>query len=155
MATITTKAGLVEDKLVEQLQVRIGLAGVQVEVGPLGNDQAFGEWIMFGAGESGALSGAQEWGAIGNRRRDESVTVNGRVYVNKPGAGAYVIREARDRAMELMAEVEEQLRDDPKIDGLVVQSALVDWRESRYADPTGRQSVIDFTIQYMAWLPRT
>jgi hypothetical protein len=151
MATVTTKAGQVEDALVAQLQARVGLAGVQVDIGPLGDSSARGEWIQFGVGESAALSGAQEWGSLGNKRKDERVSITGRVFVASSGTGTNRLRDARDRALELMAEVEEQLRDDPKIDGLVVQAALTSWQHTRYADA----GVIDFTIEYLAWLPRT
>lgn len=155
MATVTTKAALVEDKLIEQLQARVGLAGVQVEVGPLGNDSAAYEYIQT-TGEPAPLSSSQVWGALGNRRKDEAVSIRGEIFVSRPGAGAAVLREARDRALELLAEVEAQLRDDPHIDNLVVKSALTEWEERRGAGVDGsRHSIVVFTVEYEAWLPRT
>lgn len=154
MATVTTKAALVEDAFIAQLKARPGLAGVQVEVGPLGNDTDAVEYIQT-TGEPAPLSSSQVWGAIGNRRKDETVSIRGEIFVEKPGAGAAVLREARDRALELLAEVEGQLRDDPHIDGLVVKSALIDWEERRGAEPGNRHSLIVWTVEYEAWLPRT
>jgi hypothetical protein len=154
MPTTTTKAALVEDALIAQLKLRAGLSGVQVEVGPLGDESDASEYIQT-VGEPGALSSTQTWGALGNRRKDEAVTIRGEVFVERPGAGALVIREVRDRALELMEEVETQLRDDPHINGLVVKSALTGWDEQRGVTPGGRTSVISFIIEYEAWLPRT
>lgn len=160
MATATSRAAAIEDALIEQLQARPGLAGVQVEIGPLGDQEARNEWIQIGTAVAGpGLSSSQEWGALGNRRRDEAGTIHGGIFVQKAGAGPAVIRACRDRAWELLAEVEAQLREDPKITGLAnhpPHAQLTASEETRGMTPNNaRYSVIEFTIEYSATLPRT
>lgn len=155
MAVTTSKVADIEDALITQLQAREGLEGVQVDIGPLGDQSARGEYIQLGVGIGGGVSVQQVWGALGNRRRDETGTIRGEIYVERPGAGAAVIRAARDRAWELLAEVEAQLREDPKINNLARVAAMQASEETRGIGPGNRQSVIQFTIEYEATLPRT
>lgn len=154
MATTTSKIAAVEDALVAALKLRPGLAGVQVDIGPLGDENAR-EHIQIGVGVGASVSVQQEWGALGNRQRDESGVIHGEIYVKKPGAGASAIRAARDRAWELLAEVEEQLRDDYRIGGLVYLSGMQASEETRGMDPGNRISILHFSIEYRARLPRS
>ena len=156
MPVTTTKAAQVEDALITALKSRAGLTGVQVEAGPLGVKESEPEYIQT-VGEPATLSGSQEWGSIGAHRKEETCQILCEIYVRKPGAGATVLRAARDRALELMAEIEALLRDEmknrTKLDGLVTFVQLVSWEERRGATEGNRISIIECTIQYQATLP--
>lgn len=70
-------------------------------------------------------NGDQQWGALGNRRRNETYTIAGGIYVQQAGYGETTAKAARDRVYALLAEVEDCLRLDPGVGGSVRQSELL------------------------------
>lgn len=107
--TITTSAA---DRfvcaLVDNLAKREGLAGVDII--SAFNPDARNETIQFVECEF-----EQEWGSIGNLRREEKFTWHGFVACVKPGGGEDVIRATRARVFALFAELEAELRRDPRV----------------------------------------
>ncbi|MGE4338200.1 MAG: hypothetical protein AB7E55_19810 [Pigmentiphaga sp.] len=149
MATTTSTIPAFMDALRSQLLAREGLAGVEVFTGPMGEDTPREAIVLFGTDAS------QEWGAIGNRRRDESYTVEAATWVKRPGAGEAAIKEARDRAFELIGEVENQLRTDPKANGTILKGAVSGMVLLQGIDMDGRWAQVAFTIACDALLPRS
>lgn len=147
----TSKARAFEDALIAQLQARDDLAGVQVEIGPLGPDDT-------DAGESVQSYGCEvleDWQMLGATRREETLRLTGQLKVDKPGGGAAVIRLAGDRAWELLGIIAHQLREDPHVNGTVHNAGIVRSQEGRGSLSDGvRRSVIEFTIEAKASLGR-
>lgn len=148
--TVTTsKAAEFEDALIAQLQARPGLAGVQVDIGPLGDDSE-AEHI-----QSVQVDSEEEWGALGNRRKEELIALTLAVQGEAPGAGAEAIREARDRCHTLIAEVAAQLREDYTVNGTVIRAQITRSERRRgFKDRTVRREVWDVTVTANATLPR-
>lgn len=122
MATVTSSIPAAMDAFVDGLKERQAIidAGVQVSSGYLAGDVAAKESIaLLDWGPAN-----QSWGMLGNRRRDEEYSLNGWIWVVKTGKGEDVIRAARTRAFELLAEIEDFLRDDPTIGGTTKVSEL-------------------------------
>lgn len=114
MATSTIPA--LKAALLSLLAARAGLAGVQVVYGaPLPNPGR--EFISLGG-----TDGSQETAALGRLRREEEYRLT--IYVS-------VLREGQDqqaateRVFALVAEVEDAVRADPSVGG-VVRTALLD-----------------------------
>lgn len=108
---ITTQVAAFEDAVIELLRQQPELAGVQVAVGPLGDDSAR-EYI-----QSLGASSTQEWSTMGNLRKRENLELVLEVYAEAPSAGEDVIRAARDRAMELTAAIDRALRQGVSVPG--------------------------------------
>ena len=115
---------------------------VQVASGYLGEDSSQKESIQL----TGAGSADQEWGALGNRRREETYVLQGLIWALAPGKNEKAIKAARDRAFELLAEVEDFLRTDPTIDNTVKVSHLTAYPFEQGANVNGRYCQIDFEI---------
>lgn len=151
-ATFTTsQARAFEDALIEQLTEREDLAGVQVSIGPLGPDDTNEvESIQF----YGCIQD-EEWSALGARRREEMLTLRGELFVDVPGGGPQVIRQARDRAWELLSLIAHQLREDPHVNGTVHNAGITRSEEGRGMVADGeRRSLIAFEIKAKASLGR-
>lgn len=133
--------------LVDLLLAEPALAGVQVTSGHLGADSAPESLQLV------STPADQEWGALGKLRREERFRVQAIAWVSKPGANEAVIRAARARAFELLAEVEALLRTDPTVNGVVRVAALVSYELDQGASPQGRWCQIDFEIEANRSLP--
>lgn len=70
-------------------------------------------------------NGDQAWAALGNRRRKETYTIRGGIYIQKAGYGEATAKAARNRAYDLLAELEDCLRLDPGVGLTVRQSELL------------------------------
>ena len=144
MTTTTSQLHVVKNAIVDGLAMRAGLAGVQVASAYLGKDTK-AESIQIGVGDE--LN--QSWSQIGNRERQEDMIIRGIVWVMKPGADEAVIRTTRARAVALMAEIEDFLRVDPSIGGLVKVSEIVPKSCTEHANPDGRMCQVDFDVHTM------
>lgn len=120
----TTRIAALKSALVDRWRAIGDLAGVQILSAGTGKRDAT-EYILL-VGEDTI---SQEWGGIGRLARDEELTLVGAVVVMKgttPGDPEDTIREARDRAVALMAILEASLWDTanaPSVGG-IVKSAL-------------------------------
>jgi len=120
--TLTTTSTIPNllNTLQERLAARSGLAGVQIVSAPLGPQSTALESIQFG----GVVESEQTVASLGNRRRTESYQVHGIIWIAKSGAGEQTIRAARDRAYELFAELEDELRADHTVGGTVIRGEI-------------------------------
>lgn len=100
----TSQVAAFEDAVIALLKEQDALAGVQVAVGPLGDDTA-NEYI-----QSLGASATQDWSAMGNLRKRENLELTLEVATQKPGGGEAVIKAARNRVVELVTAVELALR---------------------------------------------
>lgn len=144
MATVTSSIPDAMDAFVAGMLLRANIisAGVQVASGYLGADSARHESIQL----TSVPDAAQVWGMLGNRRRDEEYTIDGLVWAMKPGKNEPAIKAARDRAFELLAEIEDFLRLDPTIGGTTKVSELTAYPVDQGANEEGRWCQLDFEI---------
>lgn len=141
MATVTTKLDAAMNAIADGLALRAGLSGVQVGTGPLGAASQQ-ESIQLFTGSS-----SQEWATTG-RRKEEELTIDGSIWVSRPSADDAVIREARARAIALLAELEDFLRLDPSLGGVVRVSSLASVELDQGVTPDGgRWCQLDFVIE--------
>lgn len=100
-----------------------------------------------------SIDGEQEWGLLGNRRRDEKFTMGGVIWVKRAGKGEAVIRTVRERAWALLAEVEDELRVRPDVTGTVKVAAITRYTLDQGPTSDGRWCQIDFEIRNWKDLP--
>lgn len=147
MATHTSTVPAVLDALKALLDPRAGLAGVTVTTAPSGEPVPMESIQLFGT------AGDQEWAAIGNRRRRESYTIRGGIFIIKGGAGSAVWDAARERAYALLAELEDAIRVMPTLglaDRVIVQLARADLDQG--AQDNGRWAALDLDLAVTAEL---
>lgn len=144
MATVTSTVHAAMNAFVDGMLLRSTIAGdkVQVTSGYMGADSDAKESIQL----TQWTPATQSWSMLGNRRREEEYTLAGLVWVMRPGKNEDVIREVRERAFELLAEIEDFLRLDPTIDGTTKVSELSAYPGDQGATPDGRWCQIDFEI---------
>jgi hypothetical protein len=144
MATVTSTIHAAMNAFGDGMLARANIisAKVQVSTGYLGGDSAAKESIQL----TDVTPATQEWGLIGNRRRNEEYTLNGLIWVLKAGKNETVIRLARARAFELLAEVEDFLRLDPTIASTTLVSELASYPLDQGANQEGRWAQVDFAI---------
>lgn len=144
MATVTSTIHAAMNAIVDGLLARPNIItdGVMVSSGYLGADSSRHESIQL----FGVTNATQQWGMLGNRRRDEEYTITGGIGVRRAGKNEAVIRAVRERAFELLAEVEDFLRVDPTIGGTTKVSELSRYPVEQGADSEGRWCQVDFEI---------
>lgn len=79
--------------------------GVQVYTAPITRADAKDNIILI------RVTGSQEWAALGNQSRDDEYTIEASVLCIRKGAGESKATEARDRAGEVLDELEAVLRE--------------------------------------------
>jgi len=105
------------------------------------------------------VSDTSESAALGNRRRTESVDVDGEVRVVRPGGGPVIAKAARDRAAVLLGELDDQLRDDwPDVGDQTEMAELASRRMLQFPSTADsgtpvRVCVVEFTVRYRARTP--
>lgn len=140
------------DALTEALIELPGLEGVQVLSGPVGpQDTILHESIFL----TGALPSVDDPLTEGNYTRSEDYVIDGVVWAVKPGAGEWTIKAVRDRAFELLGEVEGYLRTTAgmTLGGLVMfaQMARKGFAQGIHTNG-GRWCQVDFGIRIQARL---
>lgn len=141
MATVTSVAHAFMVALADTLALRANLAGVQIATGWLGGDSDARESIQLTA-----VRAEQRWGMVGNRRRDEEFTVEGTIWVTRAGKNEPVIREARERAFALLAEIEDCLRVDPTVGNIAKGSQVSAYDLDQGATTDGRWCQVELEI---------
>lgn len=152
MATQTSTVPAVLDALKALLDARKATPGspledVEIRTAPTGDPTPW-ECIAF-LGQQGD----QAWGAIGNRRRKETYSLQAAIFVKRRGAGEALAKEVRDRAYAILAEMEDAIRVKPRVldtDRVIVQLTQVnldqDW------DDEGRVAALQITLGVTAEL---
>lgn len=135
----TSSIPSVKATLVSRLQARAGLAGVQVAYGwPKGAIQK--ELVLVGG-----TKGAQAWGPFGKRSKDEEYDLQ--VAVSVVFADG-VQQAATERAFVIVGEIEQELRNDPTVGG-IVRLAAVEGNFSLDENVLGgleREAFVEFSV---------
>jgi len=128
--------------LLQRLQNRSGLQDVQVTYGwPSGAVKR--ESMMLGG-----VSGTQEFRTINAAQRMEQFTLDVFITVIREGQGNQ--QNADQRALELMAEVEEDLREDPTTNNTVLTAEVARFDLQPMASAETREARLTLGINAMA-----
>jgi hypothetical protein len=147
--TVTALMPALRDKLI----VRPLLSGIAVSTGPLADSVGLLESIEFGS-----LEQTQEYNAIGNKRKKEDYTLHGWIIIADYGADEETIVAVRNRAYDLLAELEDCLALDPTVNGTVLTATLTNHRLTQFiTGETGNQRGVslEFDISVKATLTRS
>lgn len=123
-------------------------AEVVITTAPSGEPVPFESIQLFGTG------GDQQWAAIGNRRRRETYTIRAGIFIKRLGAGEAKAKEVRDRAYEILAELEDAIRVAPTLglaDRVIIQLTRVDLDQGLDPDD-GRIAALDIDLSVTAEL---
>lgn len=140
MATSTVTA--FKAALLTQLQNRAGLSGVQVSYGWPGG-AVKRESIMLGG-----VSGTQVFRTIGATQKMEEYALTVYITVIREGAGRQ--QNADERALALMAEIENELRPGITVNNTVLTAELGAFDLQPMASAETRQAILTVTINVMA-----
>lgn len=108
MAYTTSQQSAFEDAVIALIAAELagaGEAGVQVAVGPLGDDTEE-EYVISLGGPS-----TQDWSAIAQAEKRENLQLTLEVYAASTGGGEASVKEARDRVDVFITAIETALRD--------------------------------------------
>lgn len=142
------------DALVDLLQARPALTGLQITSAALNLDHTEPESIQLIEVESEA-----GWAGMGRRTRDEAFTIKGALWVLRHDAGEAVVRGARDRAYALLDEVGACVHEDlrgspggtPGVTIVTAQLARHTLKQLIHGDG-GRSEIVEFEIDVTARL---
>ena len=84
--------------------------------------------------------------------REETINLEGVVWVMKPGAGDTVAGAAEQRCLAIAASIENELRDDPTVNSAVFNAEYENGRGTPGVNPDGRTHLKRFTITAEAHL---
>lgn len=141
------------DNLKTLLDARAGLIGpplVTVATGDLGTETPREAIILYGT----PTAEREEVGMRGPAgfSYDHNVTVAGVIWIVKPGQGEPVIKQARDRAFDLLDEIDAALAADPKVGGACYFAAVTGDVLEQGANDEGRWCQLNLLITYRARL---
>lgn len=145
-----TQLAAVIDALDTILAARPALSGVEVTSVPLGSDSTIPDMIEIGSGDA-----ERDWHAMrGNQPvpMEEDGAVRGRIRVQRTGAGETVGRQARDRAVVLLDEVDAAVAADHTLGGVCLWARVTQIALSQELTPEARVAEIDFTVVFKALL---
>lgn len=128
--------------------LRLRLGQVKVFSAPAGDDRVAECVQLF------RVEATHEPASLGNYSRDEDYTIFGGIWITKPGAGEDKAVEARDRAYELLADVEDVLVEDPYLGGRLLWMLFRSGNLVQRAGDGNRQADLDFEISVKARLTR-
>jgi hypothetical protein len=131
----------------DALSARPGLAGVRIFTGPVGEKDIGQENIVF-AVES--IDVAQDFPTAGQREAFESYPVEGRIWIVKPGSGENAIEAARERALEILGEVQSECSANMTMDGSVRSLLLTSYSLTQLPLDAARDCRVSFTIEVKA-----
>lgn len=131
-----------KDALLTRLKARTGLSGVQITYG-WPNGAVSRESIMLGG-----ASGSQEFRTIGATQKMETYTLDVYITVIREGHGRQ--QNADERALELMGEIEDELRDDPTVNNTVLTAELARFDLQPMAGSETREARLTVGVNVMA-----
>lgn len=151
MATETSVIDAVLNALQTQVAAEMaatpGFETVPVYSGDMGGETLREAVLFFGVEDA-----SQTWEAIGNLRKGERFTVDFAVWIVKPGGDEAVIREARGRAVAIVAVIEKYLRKSSvhgdavngiTLQGTVSEAAIETTRVIQGFNTEGRWCLVD------------
>jgi hypothetical protein len=131
----------------DALVARPGLAGVRIFTGPVGEKDIGQENIVFAVEETGV---AQDFPTAGQREAFESYEVEGRIWIVKPGSGENAIAAARERALEILGEVQSECTANMTMDDSVRSLLLTSFSLNQLPLDAARDCRIAFNIEVKA-----
>lgn len=154
MATMTSTVPLVLATIRDRMAARRDadpdgpLKGVVFTATPSGDPIPHESLQLFGT------DGDQAWGAIGNRRREETYTIGGGILIVVRGAGEAIADAARERAYAILAELEDELRRFPNLELIAgqIQAQLSRVNLDQGPQDNGRWAALDIGIAVKASL---
>lgn len=154
MATMTSTVPLVIAAIKARMDARRDadpdgpLSGVKFTTAPSGEPFPAESLQLFGT------DGDQAWGALGNRRREETYTINAAILtLTKRGAGEAVWDAVRVRAYAILAELEDELRRFPTLEtGVRVEVQLSRVNLDQGLQDDGRFAALDLGLSVKASL---
>jgi hypothetical protein len=148
-----TSVGVFLDKLRDRLSERSGLRGVAIYSGPVDDLSIGQEAIVFAVEPFTADFSYRTLPAL---EVFEEYPVEGRIWVVKAGGGEAIIKAARDRTIELFAEVCAELADDnastPDTQAAlgVDDARVATWTLTQFVIDGGRDCRLTFKIDVSA-----
>ena len=146
MATASS-LGAFLDALRDALGERHGLTGVRVFTGPVGEKDIGAENIVLAGEETGV---DQDYPTVPQRESFESYDVVGSIWIVKQGGGESAIKAARDRALEILTEVQSECIANDTMTGTVRDVLLVSFTMTQFALDAARDCRIAFTLRVQA-----
>jgi len=128
----------------DALGSRSGLTGVRIFTGPVGEQDVGQENIVFAVDETRV---DQDFPTAGQREAFESYEVEGRIWIVKPGSGESVIAATRERALEILAEVQSECTSNMTMDGSVRSLLLNSFSLMQLPLDGARDCRVSFTIE--------
>jgi hypothetical protein len=135
--------GVFLDSIRARLMERSGLAGVRVFTGPVGDKDIGRENIVFGVDP---IEVDQAYPTVPQREAFETFSVEGRIWIVKPGGGEAVIKAARDRAMAVLSEVQSECVTNHTMDGAVRDVLLTSYKLEQFPLDAARDCRIAFNL---------
>lgn len=152
MGSVTT-VGTFLDNLVTQLGAVAGMSGIPVYTGPV-DDLSIGQEAVVFAVEAESVD--YSYRTLPKVEVFEEYAVSGRIWIVKPGAGEAAIKAARDRALDLLELVADELaaHNSPTTATQaafgVDDARITSWTIEQYALDGGRDCRIAFTVSVKA-----
>lgn len=146
----TSRTPAVIDALVTLCAAAPTLVGVTVVDGPFTTNLADPDVLFVGDTARGdpAANAQQTWAGLGAQRRDQIVEV---VLTAVSRAGETVMKPRRDRAYEIVAAVEDAMRADPTLGGVVIAAGAGTAESLDQAQtPQGAYAAVTFRVQAKA-----
>jgi hypothetical protein len=145
----TSRYGLVVDALISAID---SATGVTVIDGPANQTLTADEYVVVGGTDdlddaAGTID--QDWAGIGRQARNEAGLVACAVLV---GSGGDVVKTARDRALVILGQIEDALRADPTLGGVLPAG----WCQMTAATPSQRRNTnglyvrLQFSVAYQS-----
>lgn len=128
----------------DALVARPGLAGVRIFTGPVGEKDIGQENIVFAVEETPV---EQDFPTAGQREAFESYEVEGRIWIVKPGSGENVIAAARERALEILGEVQSECTGNMTMDSSVRSLLLTSFTLTQIALDAARDCRVSFVVE--------
>jgi hypothetical protein len=135
------------DAIRNALLDRPGLADVNIYTGPVGPTEVGEENIVFAVDPT---SVNQDYPTIPQREAFESYDVEGRIWTVKPGSGEPVIKEARDRALAILNQVQSEVIGNKTMNGSARDLLLTGYELEQFVLDGARDCRISFTLNVQA-----
>lgn len=143
------------DEMQNRFQAWDGLAGVDVHTAAVDKLKKQDNIVFI------RVDGDQEFRVIGGQSKDDSYTVESSVLVVKRGSGEAIAKEVRERAADILVEVENALRDIVQTNALkdiataigavqINRLNLARFILNQGSNTDGRWAQVDFDIQVTA-----
>ncbi len=143
----TSQASAAIIHLTSLLQQRPRLTAITVLEEPATPEELGTEYIIVAT----EVNLSQDYASLGARSRDEDVTITGVLATKAPGNVA-VAQANRERAWELLAEIEQVVKGDPSLGGVGYNAHVSRALYRPFVDDTGRVGIVEFDVSFLSRL---